>query len=59
MYLSRFDRLVDLIADTEQPLQAMETTMLDLTGDTPVLMREGLGMEKLTEILALEGLELT
>ena len=58
MYLSRFDRLVDLIADTEQPLQAMETTMLDLTGNVPVLMREGLGMEKLTEALALEGLDL-
>lgn len=58
MYLSRFDPHVDTIVDTEQPLNSMETTMVDLTEDVPVLLREGLGMDELVKIVAVEGLML-
>lgn len=59
MYLSRFDRLVDLVVDNQQPLSSDETTILDLTGDMPYLIREGLGMERLNEALKLQNLSLT
>lgn len=58
MFLSRFDNIVDAVADDQQPLTALETTILDLTGTLPKLLREGLGMERLEEALALEGVTL-
>lgn len=58
MYLSRFDNLVELVVDTQQPLSADETTILDLTSSDPVLVREGLGMERLQEAITLQGLQL-
>lgn len=59
MYLSRFDKVVDVVVDNQQPLSSEETTIVDLTRDLPVLIREGLGMNRLEEALMLEGLDLT
>lgn len=58
LYLSRFDKLVDLVVDNQKPLTANETTIVDLTDDQPVVIREGLGMTKLNDAVALQGLEL-
>ncbi|MEX0662309.1 MAG: L-threonylcarbamoyladenylate synthase [Balneolaceae bacterium] len=58
LYLSRFDNLVDLVVDNQKPLTANETTIVDLTDDQPVLVREGLGMTQLHDALALQRLEL-
>lgn len=55
MYLSRFDKLVDIVVDNRQPLSDNETTIVDLTNDSPELIREGLGMDFLHEAIALEG----
>lgn len=59
MFLSRFDNIVDVVIDNQEPLPAEETTIINLTGDVPVLLREGLGMEKLRDALLLEGMEIT
>lgn len=58
MYLSRFDKVVDVIVDDMEELSAEPTTVVDLTDDTPVLTREGLGLENLTNALNLQNLEL-
>ncbi|WP_158278637.1 L-threonylcarbamoyladenylate synthase [Rhodohalobacter mucosus] len=58
LFLSRFDNIVDVVVDDQEELPAVETTILDLTGSTPELLRRGLGLEKLDEALALEGMEL-
>lgn len=58
MFLSRFDNLVDVIIDNQQPLPDTESTIVDLTGDHPELVREGPGMSKLQEAVALEGQQL-
>jgi len=58
LYLSRFDNIVDVIVDNQEALRAEETTILDLTGDMPELIREGLGMERLQEALTLQGIPL-
>src|SRR6056297_2488119 len=58
LYLSRFDNIVDVIVDNQEVLRAEETTILDLTGEMPVLIREGLGMERLQEALTLQGIPL-
>lgn len=55
LYLSRFDNLVDLVVDHQQDLSGQETTILDLTGDKPELVRAGLGMKLLREAIALQG----
>lgn len=58
LFLSRFDKIVDVIVDNQQPLDSYETTIVDLTDRPSTLLREGLGMEKLREALALETREL-
>lgn len=58
MFLSRFDNIVDVIVDDELPLSDDSSTIIDLTGSEPEIVREGLGMEKLNEALALEGFEM-
>lgn len=58
LYLSRFDKVVDLVVDHQQELSGLETTIVDLTGDQPQLIREGLGMDLLKEAVALQGLVL-
>ena len=59
MYLSRFDKLVELVVDTQQPLSSDETTILDLTGDEPLLIRGGLGMSRLEDAMSLQGMRMT
>jgi tRNA threonylcarbamoyl adenosine modification protein (Sua5/YciO/YrdC/YwlC family) len=58
MFLSRFDNIVDVVVDNQEPLSAEGTSIVDLTGEQPELLREGLGMKKLNEALVLEGLSL-
>lgn len=58
MFLSRFDQVVDMVVDDQQPLPADKTTIVDLTGESPELLREGLGMTRLREALALQDLNL-
>ena len=47
-FLSQFDKQVDITIDDQQEMTHNETTVIDLTGDTPFIIREGLGMENLT-----------
>src|SRR6056297_61699 len=56
LYLSRFDKLVDLVVDHQQELSCSETTIVDLTGPSPEIIRQGQGMEALREGVALQGL---
>ncbi|MFO7847957.1 MAG: L-threonylcarbamoyladenylate synthase [Balneolaceae bacterium] len=56
LYLSRFDKVVDLVVDHQKELSGVETTIVDLTDDQPELIREGLGIEFLNEAVALQGL---
>lgn len=58
MFLSRFDMVVDVVVDDQEKLSSEQTTILDLTGSEPELLRKGLGMERLQEALSLEGLTL-
>lgn len=55
MFLSRFDKIVDVIIDNQQPLSDQESTIVDLTNEEPVLIRSGPGMERLNEAVSLEG----
>lgn len=58
LFISRFDKIVDVIIDNQEPLNAEETTIVDLTGQPSELIRKGLDMERLEEALALEDREL-
>lgn len=58
LFLSRFDMVVDVVVDDQEELPTVETSIVDLTGDQPELLREGLGMERLLDALTLEGLTL-
>lgn len=55
LFLSRFDKIVDLILDNQEPLNSEETSILDLTKQPPKLIREGLGIERLREAFILEN----
>jgi tRNA threonylcarbamoyl adenosine modification protein (Sua5/YciO/YrdC/YwlC family) len=55
LFLSRFETMVDLIIDNQQPLPDRESTIVDLTSEDVELLREGPGMENLREAMALEG----
>lgn len=56
LYLSRFDKLADLVVDHQQELSGQETTIVDLTGPSPEILRKGIGLEQLQEAVALQGL---
>ena len=58
LFLSRFDHMVDVTIDNQQPLPSENTTVLDLTGDRPGLIRRGLGMNNLYETLSFLGIEM-
>lgn len=47
----QFDKLVDLVVDNEQPLNFDESTVIDLTGDVPEIIRAGLGIDRVEEVL--------
>lgn len=45
-----FDKLVDIMIDDEQELHTVESTIIDMTGDAPVIVRQGEGFEKVQEV---------
>jgi len=49
----QFDKLVDVVVDNEQPLNRDESTVIDLTGEIPEIIRAGLGIDRVEEVLAL------
>ncbi|MCH8557778.1 MAG: threonylcarbamoyl-AMP synthase [Balneolia bacterium] len=51
-----FDRLVDIVVDDEQPLSTSESTIIDMTGDTPVILRRGEGFDKVEEVFRINNL---
>lgn len=58
LYLDRqellevMSKFVDLLIDDEQDLTMQESTVIDLTGDEAVIIRKGLGFEKVEEVFA-------
>lgn len=54
-FLREFEKLVDVIIDNQQELPTRETTIVDLTGETPVLLRRGLGVEEAEEVFRMQG----
>ncbi len=46
----QFDGLVDLMIDDQSPVGYHVSTMLDLTGDEPLLARKGLGWEAVADL---------
>ncbi|GAB4153221.1 MAG: L-threonylcarbamoyladenylate synthase [Cyanobacteria bacterium J069] len=53
----QFDKLVDLIIDDDSRVGYQVSTMLDLTGEEPILLRKGLGIEAVTGLVADPELE--
>ncbi|TVQ65101.1 MAG: threonylcarbamoyl-AMP synthase [Balneolaceae bacterium] len=47
LYLSRFENIADIIVDHQGDLRGGQTSIIDLTGEMPLIEREGLGMETL------------
>lgn len=54
----QFDNLVDLVIDHEQPLNPIESTILDMTGNTPVVIRQGLDYNKVEDIFLSQNIEI-
>lgn len=54
----KLEKQVDVIIDNEQPLHTNQTTILDLTGDEPMVLRKGLGMDRLEDTLSQINIEL-
>lgn len=46
------DKLVDIIIDDEATVGFQVSTMLDLTGEEPILLRKGLGFEAVSGLVA-------
>ena len=59
LYLDRqelidvMSKFVDVIIDDEQDLTMQESTVIDLTGEKAVIIRKGIGYEKVEEVFAL------
>lgn len=49
--LEWFERKVDLLVDDEKDLEPSNSTIVDLTGEEPVLLREGEQAERVREII--------
>ncbi|MFW6347137.1 MAG: L-threonylcarbamoyladenylate synthase, partial [Cyclonatronaceae bacterium] len=45
-----FDKLVDIMIDDEQELRIVESTIIDMTGDAPLILRQGEGFDKVQEV---------
>ncbi len=54
-FLRKFKKLVDVIIDNQQELPARESTVMDLTGETAVILRRGLGAEEAEEVFRMQG----
>lgn len=46
-------KFVDVVIDDEQDLTLQESTVIDLTGEEAIVIRKGLGFEKVEEVFAL------
>lgn len=55
-FLTKFDKLVDIIIDHQQELNSQETTIIDMTGDYAVVERSGLGIDEVEEVFAMQNL---
>jgi tRNA threonylcarbamoyl adenosine modification protein (Sua5/YciO/YrdC/YwlC family) len=55
---NQYDKIVDIMIDNDQLFENHQTSVIDLTGAEPVVLREGLGAEKLREVLLLFGHEI-
>ena len=58
LFLSRFDKIVDVIIDDQEILRSDPTTIVDLTGDGVKILRQGLGMNRLEEAVQFQNREL-
>jgi tRNA threonylcarbamoyl adenosine modification protein (Sua5/YciO/YrdC/YwlC family) len=56
--LRQFEKQVDIIIDNQQELPSHESTIIDMTDDSNVLVRKGLGHEEAIEIFAQQGIPL-
>jgi tRNA threonylcarbamoyl adenosine modification protein (Sua5/YciO/YrdC/YwlC family) len=54
-FLQEFDKLVDVTIDNQQELPSQETTVIDMTGETATIIREGLGFAEAEEIFRMQG----
>jgi tRNA threonylcarbamoyl adenosine modification protein (Sua5/YciO/YrdC/YwlC family) len=54
-FLREFEKLVDVTIDNQQDLPARESTVIDMTGDTARIVREGLGIEEALEVFRMQG----
>ncbi len=54
-FLQEFDKLVDVTIDNQQELPSKETTVIDMTGETATVIREGLGAAEAEEIFRMQG----
>lgn len=55
LFLSRFDKIVDVIIDDQEELLSDPTTIVDLTGDGVKILRKGLGMARLEEAVQFQN----
>lgn len=55
LFLSRFDKMVDVIIDDQEELLSEPTTIVDLTGDDVKILRNGLGVARLKEAVYLQN----
>lgn len=59
LYLDRedliqsLDKMVDVIIDDQQDLSMQESTVIDLSGDDAIIIRKGIGYERVEEVFAL------
>lgn len=59
LYLDReeliesMDKFVDVVIDDQQDLSKQESTVIDLSGDEAVIIRKGIGFERVEEVFAL------
>lgn len=59
LFLESFENQVDVIVDNgEDYYKDDETTILDMTGDSLIVLRAALGMDKLREVTMSQGYEL-
>ncbi|MEX0772871.1 MAG: L-threonylcarbamoyladenylate synthase [Balneolales bacterium] len=49
------EKQVDIVVDDDLPLQSNQSTIINMTGEMPVIVRRGLGIEALEEAFAWEN----
>lgn len=51
----RLDNLVDIVIDDQSPVGSQVSTILDLTGEIPLVIRQGLGWEAVADLELVEA----